>query len=392
MPSKPSPKKQPFLRQTLRDGHIGFRYRSGIRTLLGLPESSEAAPSYRRGLPPVGFHYAALHGFESAQGTSNPRGVGGDFRETAVFDFKPGASSASSQGETVPVDTAAPGRAAYRPPQTAPQSSVEETLKRNIGNETHRDKSHGDTRTGLKSRPAPEPAPETPVGRTRIRIPGVSKKAQVFPVPQEDGTTPLQSSPDAPYSRGIKKTDDENAGTPKRFPTLKAEKPLSPTPHDVQTTAPEPTTPSAPRASALQHRAVSATLHPRFRASARDPAPAPAVRPRAIRPHDKTGRDFQTPATLRPAHGTPSAAEHAAAVQIAQLRQGMQALRTKASSARDQKERATQDMRQKTGTPPPPSSQRPVVIVKTAPARSATPAAFWERNHLSHLLRLRPLR
>lgn len=367
MPAEVQHVQQGYLYGILVNGTKPFRYRSGIRTLLGLPSSLDARIAYPLPLPPAGFNYLRT-------ATLNEIGVAAPRPFDESFLPEPGRAPARFQGS----ETGAPrreGPAAARQSVASPcflkvaKSSNEglpSLADRNAEQRHLADSSAEELRIdipGASQRQvrfpalAPQPVEETPVPKTPQKGAEILQNNQHSPFPVTDKT------PDkTPFSRTMRV---DNPVPPRLYPNqerveFNRAKPEAPRPLPETQDAGRPA-PSAeqPARQAPPYRIVSS-------------------RPSRVAEIDQS---FRAPER-----------RHEAGAQIDQIRRGTSTMMRKAprESAVQESQSPPQDSLPET-TRPVSEVPQPIVIVNRPQLQRRTPA-FWERSYLSRMLRVRPLR
>jgi hypothetical protein len=365
MPAEGQPIQQGYLHRILVNGTKPFRYRSGIRTLLGVPSSLDARIAYPLPLPPAGFNYlrtAALNG----AGVEAPR----------VFS------------ESILPETGRPeAQARFQRPETgAPRMEVPVSTRRS-------NQPPGATR----------PTPVTPADRkaerpdvatsdaeeSRIDIPGASQRQVRFPAltSQSVDEPPMPKAPQK--DSGILPNKDRSTS-----PVTSKMPGGTPSSRVVGVDGFNPPRPHPIRDGAGFKRANPETLvsRPEIPQAGR---PAPVAEQPA-----KDAAPYRIVSSLRPSRVAEMdqslkapAMRHAPDALIAQIRRS-----TSIMMRKDPRESVAQESQ----SPPqavPLDRERPVrevpqpivIVNRRQPQRHTTPA-FWERSYLSRLLRVRPLR
>lgn len=344
-----------FLLRVLRDGARPFRYRSGVRALLGYAPASGPEMNFAAILPDYGFQRAdQSSGLEfdlpdetpmpefRAHEDSKHNGRKIEYRKHEAPKRPAEDQPPSPTYATVPLDAAAvapdssaltqPALAAEPPTKGNPSAEVRQRAELSIP----------PARSALKASEPVRVAGQTAAVSSKIRIPNASAnqmRASAETVPEQ-----------APFNEAqISAMAREAQGPPAAAHPL----PLSPqTPVPPRRTSPQ--TPESP-ARRLRQVTPPKSFTSNFSPSTEDsPAPSPAPRPR---PSEQRANRTQR---------LPPAAE---------------------GTRPSQTQPPFED--------PPPKSSRPaepapVVTVQSAEPVDATPPAFWERRHLNHLrLRMR---
>ncbi len=393
MPSEQRPQPQAYLYKALADGAKPFRYRSGIRTLLGQPENPDTQVSHPLPLPPAGFHYLRQASFDEPAHAPRQRPEKEDFlteipeRHTAQGLQAP----ESAHGFDAPQAQQKPDTPRNTP--IAPYSFKSAPGSQHL---PHRE-------SGTEGETGPiQKTMESASTQIQIDIPGFSEKVRRFsaltPRKKEDTPQTQKDAPEtrttgtAPLTQNVRTEIIDRLNVPQTAVSASRQPPQKTHPaigkmQNVRETQKEETK--------TINRATTPSLHHLHKVNAGDQQALrkmetwtentvyknqlPSNTPRETNPHDPL-----------PIRRTQQAAES----RIEQLRQSLQTLKQKTSTRESDAEKPPETPRHETVDHhrPPDLTPQPVVIVKRAPVRRQSPAAFWERNYMSHLFRVRPLR
>lgn len=373
MPDDRGGAPQGYLADVLAAGAKPFRYRSGIRTLLGRRGDPGARIAHPLQLPPAGFHYlrnvpALQEGIETARVVQDrelpepPPGVLPTFHSPTAPAMVPSAAAGARQepssGPRSPVRSVAGESSAGLSPQPRPSVS-DRTPTRELRHETFARELSIDV-PGVSPRPASFPAPTPRANPTAsARVPGTGE-------PREEPK--VQSAPRPGETRGA---------VPSRSPEPSG---LGP-PIDLHSPLKFARSPGsgAPAASRKREDAVSGRIRKGIerKGVGQDPDPGSTAISERARPI--------TSMTLGPRQAAVEA-------EIEQLRRGTDVLTRTPATPETNAPLSDSGLSLETdryGYDAPP----PVVLVEGAHvyAQTRTPA-FWERSYLSHLLRSRRLR
>jgi hypothetical protein len=359
MPAEGQHIQQGYLHGILVNGTKPFRYRSGVRTLLGLPSSLDARIAYPLPLPPAGFNYlrsATLNEIDVAA----PRALSESFLPESR---RPQAPARFQRSET-----SAPRREG---PAAARQSIESPSFSKTPGEAGP---------TPVDRKVEQRHVADSSAEELRIDIPGASQRQVRFPAlaPQPVEETPMPKTQQNKEHPPSPVTDKMPGETPFNRP-VRVDSSVPPRLYtNLERTLFNQAKPEAPRPRPETQNAE------RPAPSAEQPArQAPPYRIVSSRPSRvaETDQSFKAPER-----------RHDAGAQIEQIRRGTSNLMRKAPQ-----ESAVQESQNPPQSSPPewerPVSEvpQPIVIVNRPQVQRRTPA-FWERSYLSRMLRVRPLR
>ncbi len=384
MPSEHHQTNQAYLYNTLVKGTKPFRYRSGIRILLGRPETPETQLSYPLPLPPAGFRYLQNRAFDP---TAMPQPV----RDPADFFELP---LKAPQTERPPLPTEKREERLFQNhPDKQDASSMRPPVSENKTSDSPPVLSSPQEESSLLDKAKGETI------EMKIDIPGLSEKVQRFPAiaARKNEPAPKTTEDITPKTEEMRHKPGSDKDISDPGPMSGTTPPVLPHLSKKNTHLTEKTT------AAL--KTISASQNPFF-----DKKPGLGHPQNKWHPMDKTQSTealtekhvLQNASSLEKTDAAerlrPNPLQHsqsAAETQIAQLRQNLQALKRKTASPEIKAETAqnASDTSSFSDRQAIPATQKPqVVIVKQSPVQRQSPAAFWERNYMSHLFRLRPLR
>jgi hypothetical protein len=362
----PSDQPEIYLRKILVSGTKPFRYRSGIRTLLGLPENPDPRIAYPLALPLPGFNYLRQTSFDEVEletsrmfsETGFAESENAELPKKPQFQITKESPAKTETGET----TAIRGIRQSPPRSDTPKQSVRRPRKMSEPTRTDR-------------RTAQDRGEHTATEELRIDIPGISETQLCFP-----------------------------ALEPRKI----EENPVSETPRLVSPVQEK-------KEQQQRSAAIEPTKHPAPRLPSREPAvvrdddpmsPHPILEFKAAKPHASVGEEIaekaspyrKTLSLTSPQQAAKGQAvpiqprqQRAAEAQIELLRQKLSVLKRKTASNVPEGRNTPQAERTETNRSASPVAQ-PVVIVNRSHPQRQSPPAFWERSYLSHFLRLRRLR
>jgi len=382
MPSEKSAPNPGYLQKILVNGTKPFRYRSGIRTLLGLPENPDRQMSYPLPLPLAGFHYLRNAFFDEVGKEASP-----SFGESRFLESQDAGISNMPAFQKIKA--------------SAPEVDHSEVPSNRLGSKVL---SLLDTQKVpvklSEARPTPIPSDRTwagnPTAQTgnaeelKIDIPGFSEKQILFP---------------GIASQKIK--EPPKAASSVQVSGLPGKKEEDPSSADIETSndfsfnktaaneEPVPLLRMTPRAPAVSDRLDPKTVHPILGSMSEKKKDLLAEDIAGNESLSRSNRPMITPKPAGQSQALPiQARQHAAEAQIEQLRQSLRRLNRKTASE-DSNAQSSQNEphpEPKETHPAPHLIQQPVVIVNRSPVQRRTPSAFWERRYMSRLFRVRPLR
>lgn len=368
-----------YLHSVLLDGAKPFLYRSGVRSLLGIPDSEGDEIVFSPTTPPVGFDYANSQ----------------FMREPYIPQYSPDLTVSSALGMQ--------GVGLESPEELVKLSQAEESGENGVMPTGVAQQSATTPESGQQSviRPASEPEsisvepsemperPGTAFPRATIDIPGTSERSQDFPslaLPEQ--TEPLsnkaeeqsqpQLSPKEPRSSSIARLLSEDSSIPSLFTP-------SPLPGEGRDWG--------RRSDEAFY--LSSTVASSFNPHPNPPPPRgrPVNRLPTMREYIRSeGQKAEIPSTptINAAHsskglpqidpGKDNGPIRAAADRIEQLRHAVHELAAKKSPQREQTQNETPPQQQ----PLPPPLQQ-IVIVSRPSSQARIPSAFWERSYLGRI-------
>lgn len=366
MPADGQHIQQGYLHGILVNGTKPFRYRSGIRTLLGLPSSLDARIAYPLPLPPAGFNYLR---------TAALNEVGGAAPRAFSESFLPESGKPEAPARFQRSETRAPrreGPAAARQPIESPSFS----------------KTPGETRsTPVDRKVEQQHVADSSAEELRIDIPGASQRQVRFPAlaPQPVEETPM---PKAPQKDSGLLQNREHSPSPVtgKMPDVT---PLN-RPARVDGSVPPRFYTNQERAGFNRARPEAPHSRPETQNAGR-PAPSAEQPAREAPPYRIVSSRPSRVAEMDQSFKAPER-RHDAGAQLEQIRRGTSTLMRKAprESAVQESQSPPQDSPPET-TRPVSEVPQPIVIVNRPQVQRRTPA-FWERSYLSRMLRVRPLR
>lgn len=381
MPSYKPQAPHSFLHRALSDGAKPFRYRSGVRSLLGIPDSEGSRLAFSPTLPPVGFRYANTpfvgepyitedfpRDTERSAFHEAPRSVFDGSHASAPQDIQHRAATLIEAVKSVQSRLAEekdinqnPGKIKDKAPQseTALESKREKVAVRAV------EKSE---------------QPDTTIEKAKIEIPGVSEKSLYFPA------LALSKKDDIAPSHAGERYQEKDSSADARGNSITHAK------SETQGNEPiiQPGTHTVDFSATLQKGKVKNRIVPTSSAGGlENPVPIEAEfateERRKFYPYRASGTSRLLDAdTVNPSN-------QGAAERIEQLRQAVHELTAKQYAKSAEQERAyeeTQTHQPRQSAPPP---AQPVVVIKRFANPVRTPCAFWERSYLGRF-RLRPLR
>ncbi|GEM_PF-6323680 len=379
MPSENPIEPPGFLKAQLLDGGKGFRYRPGVRMLLGMPEAKEAPLRFAQTLPPFGFRYRAglREAVPAKTGTAGLADRDGSVTESP----SPHPVEAQGAAHPGPLHRIAPPPSGFK--QTRSISFVTSPEARPpVDNKTRRAREQaGVEALDIQNNGLPALS-SVPAEKTKVAIPGFSKRPQVFPALKPEASEAKKADEQDLFSatqkaRPVKQGAREVMSGPDTPELTHIENKKSPASEEM---LPEEKTEKMPGLAP----AAGLLLQPR---------PEQGLRPRSA--HQQTiegGSDIRKTwndraDTFNPAFS--AAAKPSRPDPHAQIRQLRETLRTFEKNQQAREAEQAQLRTDKNREPQAP----PAVILKQAPPQSKTPPAFWARRYLSHAaLRLRILR
>jgi hypothetical protein len=379
MPSENQQTTQGYLLQVLINGGKAFRYRGGIRELLGLPDSTEAELSYPLPMPPAGFRYLQSLSHDKTKRGSPPGHLpqvkGRDLRNQHPPDAirKEPMEVAVLEGPSIPASAKEPTSGLHPVVPTGSPGRVNAPGGKNMGQ-------INDTVGIGKSE------------RMQIDIPGFSEEARRFaalePSHEQEKPTSNETVQPGAKQENTARTRAHAAHTVRTGPTGYTPPPAMPVREGATRK------PRSPHAGPTVNEQIETTVQKSIPTLETAKPVAPPEIEILQGPARRSRRDIKASQVAEPAPVSgvpPRLGQQATEGRIEQLRHALetakrQAIAEAAPPGDAENSRATRAF-QSAG----PAAQ-PVVIVKSAPAGRRSPAAFWERSYLGRLHRLRPLR
>ncbi|MDH4300815.1 MAG: hypothetical protein OEV51_01945 [Nitrospira sp.] len=374
----PSDLPETYLRDMLLRGTEPFRYRSGIRMLLGLPENPDLRIAFSSGRPVPAFHYVRQPSFNDAGIDASPM-----FSESSVPQFPHGEHRHTAPFHNTHVPPAHREARAGGASRVVPESRARaETPASSVG-------ASGETRKPAVTdeqavRPNTDPAPAV---RLRMDIPGVSEKPIRFPAmelrkPAETGGS---EGPMPVAAVQEKKDRQPSAATEPSNPALTARRGAGEQSNAVLRVPPRQAPVFGPNDPVSNDRVAAAEAGKKRVSAGGGIVDTPASSRRASPLASEKQAAKPRVAPVRPAQ------HQAAEALIEQLRHRLGVVKGKPASNVQETPKSPQDEpahMNRSATPLP----QPVVIVNRWQPLRHSPPAFWERSHVGQFLRLRRLR
>jgi hypothetical protein len=186
-----------YLRRVLRQGSMPFRYRSGVRTLLGMPASGEDAIVGSAGMPPIEFRYAVSPSLAPMAETGLLTAE--QWLDAALDDLDSGKEQNPSNPRAAAVG-AAPSPRPDSPPAAVASKAAHLQAEVIVGNAA----------VGAAPSPRLEPAP--PAIAPRAALPQVTA-VDLVPVNQA-GESSLEVPPAQPVGTSSRALQDQEFSIP----------------------------------------------------------------------------------------------------------------------------------------------------------------------------------